>query len=155
MSLRGLIIGLLVVLAAALLWLLMGLPGLFSHLAPPAQITLYGVRLRIIPAPANSTRALISRNGLAAVPKLLAQLDGRERVLPRGEAIEVLSFIQIRGCDLGGTEAPALLERLLIEGRLRPFETAAAARCLEAIREHRHFPPGAFDGALSPCESRP
>jgi hypothetical protein len=148
----------LAIVATGAWWLLACMPGLFSHLPASGQVAVYGMRLRIIPVPASSLRAVISRHGLAAVPKLLAQVSGREHELPRAEAIEILWVIQLRGCDLSHSDVPVVVQQLLSSGHLTVIEQTAAVRCLEAIHENQHFPPGAFDRSLSPCEpsaSRP
>jgi hypothetical protein len=123
-----------------------------ERLPATAQVELYGARLRIIPVPLDSTRAIISRQGFDAVPVLLAQVTGQRHALPRLEAVEILSYIQLRGCNLAQTRVPGVLEQLLIHEKLSNLEEIAIANCLQNIRDQKYFPPGSFDGELSPCE---
>jgi hypothetical protein len=141
------------IFTCVLLWMLAGLPGIVAHLGVAAQVRFYGARLRLLPVPLRSMRGAISSHGLSAVPELVAEVTGEKSELPRAEAIEILWEIQVRGCDLEGTSAVAALERLLTTEGGNSVDADAAAHCLLAIREHRRYPPRAYDGLPSPCES--
>jgi len=143
------------VLAAIGLWSASGWPGLFERLPASAQAALYSVQRSAGLPRSTVSLAIISRHGYPAVDAVLPYVDGRKRGIPKSDAMEVLLYVQQRGCDLAGSAAERAVRNAVISGGLRGHDLQAAASLLRAIETHASVPPGAIDGfAGGPCEQR-
>jgi hypothetical protein len=80
--------------------------------------------------------------------------NGARDGIPAYEALTIIWDVQLRGCDLRGTEAARSIERLLTYDDLSPDVRIAAHGALTAIREKKHLAPGQLSVIKGgPCEA--
>lgn len=131
-----------------------GLPDDFESLPLPEQVAAYERHLASLGHPLIRARSQISWHGREAAMLMTDYLKGERKGLPRVEAIDIIQSVQLRGCDLAGTEVQATLEELLRSGTLNDLERMLANLALDAIVRGVHVPPGTLDSLRGgPCET--
>jgi hypothetical protein len=94
----------------------------------------------------------ISWHGYLAAKRMNLYILGKKTGIPRDEAIKIIWDVQMRGCDLRGSEVEGTLQLLLQNGSLPPTTALAARKTLAAIQEGRHAPKFYDTLRGGPCE---
>ena len=96
-------------------------------------------------------RAHISLHGIEAANAMVPFITGERKGIPRSAAIEIIQFVQARGCLLKGTAAESALEWLLKSGNPTPHEIIIATSALDVIKNNLFFPNGPDLLGRGPC----
>jgi len=128
-----------VALATCLLCMLAcgGLPSDFEDLTLEGKISAYEKHFSHLGGPLMRARSHISWYGLNAAERMLPYLDGSDSDLPRIEAIEIIHFIQLRGCSLAGSDVEVALKQLENTKDLTDAEIMVLGETLLSIKENR------------------
>jgi hypothetical protein len=131
-----------------------GLPEDFPSLSLDGKIKAYEHHLRMGGAPSEFARSYISWHGEPAAQRMIPFLKQTEKGLTRRDALRIIWDVQVRGCDLRGTQAEKALSEALSRGGLRRDEELLAEDALKAIAENSHMRPGQLDLLRGgPCET--
>jgi hypothetical protein len=113
-----------------------GLPGDFAQLSLKEQVTAYEKHLEGFGRPQLYAQSHIAWHGWEAAELMARDLEGKGIGLPRYEAIQIISLVQLRGCSLRGTRADSALVNFLATGRPDESERQAAESALDSIRRN-------------------
>ena len=131
----------LLLLLAALGWFAAVMPGVYGHLPPPAQIAIYGFRLKVLPFPSERARSAIAHHDRDAADALAQDLLRRQPRLLPSESAYILAIIQHRGSSLRKSAAERALMSFLVSGRATKADLIAGQFALEAIEKDVRLPP--------------
>jgi hypothetical protein len=141
-------------LGALILCSCWSLPDNFPSLNLEEKVKAYEHRLKMGGAPSRTARSYISWHGKPAAQRMIPFLKGTEKGLSRRDALTIIWYVQLRGCDLKGSEAEKAVIEVLSRGGLELDEKIMAEGTLKSIAEDSHFKPGQLDLLRGgPCEA--
>lgn len=130
-----------------------GLPNDFAKLSLKEQVAAYEKHLQSFGRPQLYAQSHISWHGWEAADLMAQDLEGKDLGLPKYEAIQIISLVQLRGCSLRGTRAERALANFLATGRPDESERQAAESALDSIRRNVVEPGGPDSLKGGPCNT--
>jgi hypothetical protein len=145
-------------LLASILLVLMvncgGLPADFASLSLDAKIKAYERHFRLGGRSRIRGELWISWHGKPAAEMMIPYILGKKKGIPRGDAIQIVWDVQLRGCSLRGTEAEKVLEEFIKSNKPSDPDYQLAEYTLDSIRSDSHMA-GRFDSLPpGPCNKR-
>jgi len=127
------------------------LPGDFERLSLAQKIDAYEAVLDSSGIPLERARGGISMHGVPAAELMAQVVAGRETGLPRTEALVIIQYVQLRGCNLRATQIPNLLQQFVEGHPGSDAERRNAQYALDYILNGRSLPGGPDGKGAGAC----
>lgn len=106
------------------------------------------------PDPGIEGRGYISLHGYEAAELMASLLTGEKTGLPKGEAVQIIRLVQLRGCDLRGARAEqSLIDFLTGNASESGVEREHVEHVLRLIRRNASMPNSLFPPGRGACPS--